>query len=42
MAGQSATMSRDEVRSKIKSVECNANTNGSKAPKMSLKTTSKQ
>jgi hypothetical protein len=42
MAGQAALCSRDEVRSKIKAVEKNANTSGSKAPKMSGKTTSKQ
>lgn len=42
MAGQAATCSRDEVRACIKSVEKNANTSGSKAPKMAMKTTSKQ
>ena len=42
MAGQAACCSRDEVRSKIKGVEQNKNTAGSSAPKMSLKTTSKQ
>jgi hypothetical protein len=42
MAGQSANCSTEEVRSKIKSVEKNANTSGSKAPKITGKTTSKQ
>lgn len=42
MAGQSALLSREEVRSKIRAIECNKNTAGSKAPKMSGKTTSKQ
>jgi hypothetical protein len=42
MAGMSANMSRDEVRSKIKAVECNNNNSGSKAPKLPMKTTSKQ
>lgn len=42
MAGQAALLSREEVRSTIKSVECNKNTAGSSAPKMSGKTTSKQ
>ena len=37
MAGQAACCSRDELRSKIKSVEMNKNTAGSSAPKMSLK-----
>lgn len=41
MAGQAASMSREEVRSKIKSVECNKGSM-SKAPKMSMKTTKKQ
>lgn len=42
MAGQAALLSRAEVCSTIKSIECNKNTSGSKAPKMSMKTTKKQ
>lgn len=41
MAGQEATKSRESVRACIKSVECNKS-NTSKAPKLSMKTTSKQ
>jgi len=42
MAGQAACESRDTVRSKIKSVEKNANIKGSSMPKMSGKTKDKQ
>ena len=42
MAGQAALLSREAVRSAIKASECNKNTAGSKAPKFSGKTTSKQ
>lgn len=41
MAGQAALLSRESVRSTIKSVECNKGSGG-KTPKMSGKTTSKQ
>lgn len=41
MAGQAALLSRDAVRSTIKSVECNKGSGG-KAPKLSMKTTNKQ
>lgn len=40
MAGQSTMMSREEVRSKISSVECNKGGKGGKMPaKESMKTT---
>jgi hypothetical protein len=42
MAGQAALLSREAVRTKIKSVECNAGKGGGKAPKHTGKTVNKQ
>ena len=42
MAGQAALLSRETVRAKIKSVECNAGKGGGKTPKHSGKTVNKQ
>lgn len=42
MSGQAATLSRDEVRSAIRKADCSKKQGGSKAPKLSMKTTAKQ
>lgn len=42
MAGQATMETREQVRACIKSVECNTQSKEGKAPKMSMKTTSKQ
>lgn len=42
MSGQAALEGREAVRAAIKAVECNKNTAGSSAPKMSGKTVNKQ
>lgn len=42
MAGQAALLSREAVRSTIKSVECNSSSKGGKTPKHTGKTIHKQ